>query len=86
VGNSGELLDQRCNQAQELLLLWLCNEEGSDLNVGHLAAGGQIRLMPDEYPISITVVGEQPSVPVSAAVNLLSSNGHATLLQRSHHY
>src|SRR6266487_699054 len=55
-GDLGELLDQRCNQAQEFLLLWpvaRCNEEGSDLNVGDLAARRKIRLMPDEYPPSI---------------------------------
>ncbi len=42
--------------------------------------------MPDEYPPSIGVVSEQPPVPVSAAVNLSSPNGHATLLSRSHRY
>src|SRR5438094_7527312 len=58
-GDLGELLDQRSNQAQEFLLLWpvaRCNEEGSDLNVGDLAARRKIRLMPDEYPPSIGVV------------------------------
>src|SRR2546423_9164704 len=68
-----ELLDERSNQAQEFLLLWpiaSCNEERSDVNVSHLAAGGKIRLMPDDYPPSIRVVSEQPPVPVSAAVNL----------------
>src|SRR6266513_898218 len=88
-GDLGELLDQRSNQAQEFLLLWpvaRCNEEGSDLNVGDLAARRKIRLMPDEYPPSIGVVSEQPPVPVSAAVNLSSPNGHATLLSRSHRY
>ena len=47
----GELLDQGSNQPQEFLLLRpiaSSNEEGSDLNVSHLAAGGKIRLMPDE--------------------------------------
>jgi hypothetical protein len=37
------LLDQGSNQAQEFLLLWpiaSCNKEGSDLNVGHVAARG----------------------------------------------
>ena len=75
-----ESLDQRSNQTQEFLLLWSiagCNEERSDVNVSHLAAGGKIRLMPDDYPPSIRVVSEQPPVPVSAAVNLSSPNGHA---------
>ena len=34
---------ERSNQVQEFLLLWSvasCNQEGSDLNVGHLAARG----------------------------------------------
>jgi hypothetical protein len=69
---------------QEFLLLRpiaSSNEEGSDLNVGHLAAGGKIRLMPDEYPPSIRVLSEQPPVPASAAINLSSPNGHATLFQ-----
>ena len=67
-GDFGELLDQGSNQPQEFLLLWpiaSCNEEGSELNVGHLAARGEIRLMPDEYPPR-RVMREQPPVPVSA--------------------
>jgi hypothetical protein len=39
-GTSGELLDQRSNQAQEFLLLWSVasrDEQGADLNVGDLA-------------------------------------------------
>jgi hypothetical protein len=85
----GELLDQRSNQPQEFLLLWPiagCDEEGSELNVGHLAARRKIRLMPDEYPTSTGVVSEQPPVPISTAVNLSSPNGHATILRRSHRY
>ena len=77
-GNFGELLDQRSNQPQEFLLLWpiaSCNEEGSELNVGHLAARRKIRLMPDEYPTSTGLVSEQPPVPVSAEVNLSGPNG-----------
>ena len=69
------------------MLLWpvaSCNEEGSDLNIGHLAPRRKIRLMPDEYLPIIRVMSEQPPVPVSAAVNLSSPNGHATLLPRSH--
>ena len=70
------------------MLLWSiasCNEEGSELNVGHLAARGEIGLMPDEYPPR-RVVREQPPVPVSAAVNLSSPNGHASLLRQLHRY
>ena len=81
-GNLGELLDQRSNQPQEFLLLWpiaSCNEEGSKLNIGHLAARRKIRLMPEEYPTSTEVVSEQPPVPVSAEVNLSSPNGHARM-------
>jgi len=39
-GTSGELLDQRSNQAQEFLLLWSVasrDEKGSDLNVRDLS-------------------------------------------------
>jgi hypothetical protein len=53
--------------AQEFLLFWpsaSCNEEGSELNVGHLADRGNIRLMPHEYPTSTRVMSEQPPVPV----------------------
>src|SRR5205823_13454638 len=80
-GELGELLDQRSNQAQEFLLLWPiagCNEKGSELNVGHLAARGKIGLMPDEYPRTIRITGEQPPVPVSAAINFSGPNGHAS--------
>jgi hypothetical protein len=39
-GTSGELLDQRSNQAQEFLLLWSVasrDEKSSDFNVGDLS-------------------------------------------------
>ena len=78
--------DFLAGQAQEFLLLRpiaSSNEEGSDLNVGHLAAEGKIRPMPDEYPPGIRVVSEQPPVPVGASVNLSSPNGDATLFPRS---
>jgi hypothetical protein len=81
-GNPRELLDQGSNQPEEFLLLWpiaSCNEEGSELNVGHLAARRKIRLMPDEYPTSTGVVSEQPPVPIGAEVNLSSPNGHARM-------
>ena len=76
-----ELLDQGSNQPEFLLLrpIASCNEEGSELNVGHLAAGRKIRLMPDEYPTGTGVVSEQPPVPISAEVNFSRPNGHARM-------
>ena len=76
-GDLGELLDQRCNQAQEFLLPWSVtsrNKKGSDLNVGDLATRGKIGLMPDEHPTDIRIAGEQPPIPVGTAVNLSGPN------------
>src|SRR5438445_483485 len=53
-GHLGELLDQRSNQAQEFLLLWpvaSCNEEGSDLNVGDLAARRKGSCLTNTLPV-----------------------------------
>jgi hypothetical protein len=65
---------------QQFLLLWPVasrNEKGSDLNIGHLATRGKIRLMPDEHPTCVRIEGEQPPIAVGAVVNLSSPNGHA---------
>jgi hypothetical protein len=82
-GPARELLGQYSNQAQEFLLLWSVpsrDEKGSDLNVGNLATGGKIWLMPDEHPTRFRIAGEQPPIPVGTAVNLSHPNGHAESL------
>jgi hypothetical protein len=81
-GTSGELLDQRSNQAQEFLLLWSVtsrDEKGSDLNVGGLSTRGKIGLMPDEHPTDIRIAGEQPPISVGTAVNLSGPNDRELL-------
>jgi hypothetical protein len=73
-------LNQRSNQAQEFLLFWSvpsCDEKGSNLNIGALSTGGEIRFMSDEHPIGIRIAGQQPPVPVGTAINLSGPNGHA---------
>jgi hypothetical protein len=71
--------DQSSNEAQEFLLLWSVasrDQKGSDLNVGDLATGGKIALVPVEHSTGI-IVGEQPPITVGTVVNLSGPNGHA---------
>jgi hypothetical protein len=79
-------LDQRCNQAQELLLLRSVagrDEKGSDLDVGDLPARGKIRLVPHEHPAAVGIKGEQPPIAVVTDINGSDPNGHVGSLQRT---
>src|SRR5260370_22214706 len=81
-GPRGNSLDQRSNQAQEVLLLRAAasrDEKGSDLKRGGLSTRGKIGLMPDEHPTDIRIAGEQPANPVGTAVNLSRPNGRELL-------
>jgi hypothetical protein len=79
----GLTTDQRRNEAQEFLLLRSVahgDEKGADLDIDHLTAGRQVRLVPDKYPAAIAIMREQPAIPVGAKVNLSGPNGHASSL------
>jgi hypothetical protein len=45
------MVEQRRNQAQQLLVFRSTSgaQKGSDLNVGHLAARGEVGFVPHEY-------------------------------------
>jgi hypothetical protein len=49
----------------------------SNLDIGDLATGGEIGLMPHEHSIRIRIDGEQPPITVGAEVNLSGSDHHA---------
>jgi hypothetical protein len=44
-------LDEQSDQAKQLLMLWSLSraQEGSNLDVGDMASGGNVRLMSDEH-------------------------------------
>ena len=72
-------LDQRCNQAQEFLLLRSVagrDEKRPDLNVGDLSARRKIGLVPHEHPAAIGIKGEQPPIAVGTDVNGSSPSCH----------
>jgi hypothetical protein len=45
-------------------------EEGSDVDIGRLAAGGRIRFVSDKYPSRGCIVGEKPSIAIWTAIKL----------------
>src|SRR5262249_8606157 len=48
------------------------DEKGADLNIDHFTPGGTVRLMPDKHPAGITIMREQPPIPIGTVVNLSS--------------
>jgi hypothetical protein len=53
------------------------DQKRPDVNVGDLAPGRKIGLMPDEHTTGIRIAGKQPPISVGgAAVNFSGSDSH----------
>jgi hypothetical protein len=66
-------LDEHSNETKQLLMLWSPSraQEGSNLDVGHMTSGGNVRLMPDEN-LTRDITDQVPAITVGTAIKLTS--------------
>jgi hypothetical protein len=79
----GFRFNQSTNQLQKRLMLGISPSRAQkfgDIDIGQLAAGWDIGLVPDEHVRSGGIATEKPSVSVRAAVELSLLGGHLWLL------
>jgi hypothetical protein len=73
------LLDQRADEAEQLLLLWAptaAREKSPDLDIDYLAARRKIGFVSNQHSARFGIPNETSPVPVCTAVKFSHVNGH----------